>query len=152
MARVGRDPKDHQVPTPHQPPDLVVRTWCKWIVFWIFSLPAEESSIFFSYKVREYSSLTGHFTQQIGVIPGSSVSVLILCCSAADILLCVPEPEIAIQITTAWKRWKTKHLLSISMDQIVPQNSGDLKLPYINSKTLEKKKSALFFIIWTVCK
>lgn len=83
-----------------------VRTWCKWIVFWIFSLLKEESSIFLSYKVREYSSLTGRFTQRVGVIPGSTVSVLILCCNAADILLCVPEPEIAIYITTAWKRWK----------------------------------------------
>lgn len=128
------------------------RTLCKLVVLQMFCLPIGESYILLPVRwgdtVHWLDTLQSEkeLFQEVHTAP-----VLISCCSAADILFCVPEYEIAICITSAWKRWKRKHCLSINIDQTVPQKSGDLKLCCSNSKSLEKK-CALIFIIWTACK
>lgn len=116
------------------------RTLCKLVVLQMFCLPTGESYILLPVKwgdtVHWPDALLSEkeLFQEVHTAP-----VLISCCSAADILFCVPEYEIAICISSAWKRWKRKPCLSINIDQTVPQKSGDLKLCCGNSSVFGKK-------------
>lgn len=72
-------------------------------MLWIFSLPTGESCIFL---VIEWGTQFANWTLKILIRSYSKkykLPVVIVSCNAADILLCVPEYEIIICITSARK-------------------------------------------------